>query len=358
MSLIYLETSYSSSRSSSSDQQYDSIPFEMVDRHQLLRSGNFYSSVRSQGIPFYGCQSLWKGSSSQADETILSRSRVGRPIAATYQYAGNNGHSFGTEECHETHAPLLCHDFYRQYNSRLLYQQTRRNTFPQPMHGGIGDPPLVPGTRYHYQNLSYSRQIQYIGRPSFETGLTSQNRMGFGSVGGELHFPNAQFSQCGFVCDTIQSQTPTVCISSSGQSSLSDRCIINELEFSSYICISTNNSDTLYSSQDTSILVQNSSYCSSLASTSLVFRGVTTIVSTPICLLLFPKLLTQAKGKFQHLDLPVLALHTWELSSNQLEIKTFHKTLQILSQNQDEHLLRKSVMQNGSYTPVGVIERR
>ena len=42
----------------------------------------------------------------------------------------------------------------------------------------------------------------------------------------------------------------------------------------------------------------------------------------------------------------------------QSEIKSFRKTLETLSQNQDEHLLRKSMIQNGSYTPVGVIERR
>ena len=147
----------------------------------------------------------------------------------------------------------------------------------QLMRGGMGDPPLVFGTQYHDQSSSYSRQIQYVGRPSFEIGQTSQNRMGFGSIGGEFHFPNVQLSQCGFVCDMIRSQNPIVCISSFGQSCLSDRCIVNGLEFSSCICISTNNSDTLCSSQDTSISVQNSSYCSTLAPTSVVLRGVTTV---------------------------------------------------------------------------------
>ena len=68
--------------------------------------------------------------------------------------------------------------------------------------------------------------------------------------------------------------------------------------------------------------------------------------------------LTQSRGKFLHPDLPLLDLHAWELSSYQLEIKSFGKMLQTLSQNQDEHLLRKSMIQNESYTPVGVIERR
>ena len=51
VSIICLETSHSSPQSSGSDQQYDSIPFEMVDGHQLIHSRNAYSSSRSQCIP-------------------------------------------------------------------------------------------------------------------------------------------------------------------------------------------------------------------------------------------------------------------------------------------------------------------
>ena len=60
------------------------------------------------------------------------------------------------------------------------------------------------------------------------------------------------------------------------------------------------------------------------------------LVSAPVRLPLFPNLLTQAKGKFQHQNLPALNLHAWELSNNQLEIKNLRKTLQILSLNQIE----------------------
>ena len=70
------------------------------------------------------------------------------------------------------------------------------------------NPPLVPGIRYSDQTSSYHRQIQHIGRPSVETRQATQNRMGFGSVGSERHFSIAQLPQCGFVCDTIQSQLP------------------------------------------------------------------------------------------------------------------------------------------------------
>ena len=61
VSLICLEISYYSSQSSSSDQQYDLIPFEMVAGHQSTCSGNVHPSSRYRCIPFYGCQSLWMG---------------------------------------------------------------------------------------------------------------------------------------------------------------------------------------------------------------------------------------------------------------------------------------------------------
>ena len=235
----------------------------MVDGHQSLCSGNVHPFSRSQYVPCHGCQSFWMGSSSRANETIPSWSLVGRPIPAPYQYSGNDGHSFSTEEGHKIHSRLLYYDLDRQYNSCLLYQQTWRNTFSQHMRRGIADPLLVPGTRYHDQISSNSWQIEYIGRPPFEIGQTYQNRLGFGSIGSEFNFPNAQLSQCGFVCNTIQSLTPILCISSSGQLCLSDRRIVNKLKLSSCIFIFTNHSDTLCTSQDWTISVQNSSYCSS-----------------------------------------------------------------------------------------------
>ena len=53
------------------------------------------------------------------------------------------------------------------------------------------------------------------------------------------------------------------------------------------------------------------------------------LVSAPIRLPLFPKLLTQAKGKFLHQNLPLLDLHALKLSHNQSEIKLFAKPCRI-----------------------------
>ena len=103
----------------------------------------------------------------------------------------------------------------------------------------------------------------------------------------------------------IQSQTPIVCIPSSGQSCLSDGRIVSGLELSSCICIPTDNSDTIYTSQDSTISVQNSSYCPSLAQTSVVFRGVTTISISSNFSSALSKTANTSKGKVSTSKSPI-----------------------------------------------------
>ena len=91
------------------------------------------------------------------------------------------------------------------------------------MRRGMGDPSLMSVTWHHDQSLSYSRQSQYIGRPSFEIGQTSQNRMGFGSIGGEFHFPMLSYPNVGLFASRFNHKLPLYRISSSRQSCLSDR---------------------------------------------------------------------------------------------------------------------------------------
>ena len=204
--IIGLDTSHSSSRSSGFDQQYDQIPFKMLDEHKSLCSRDAHSSSGFQCIPQY-----------RTHESILSWSLVGRPVPTPYQYTGNNGHSFRTEESLKIYSPFLCHDFYQQHNSGLLYQQTRRNSLSQSLCRGAGDPPLVPGTTYSCQGSSYPRQIQCFSRLPIKNGQTSQNRMGIRSIDHKLNFPIVQFPQCGSVCDSFPSQTSIVCFTSFGQ---------------------------------------------------------------------------------------------------------------------------------------------
>ena len=84
---------------------------------------------------------------------------------------------------------------------------------------------MVPKTSSCHQDLSYPRQIQCFGRQVINNRQNSQNRVGTGSIDSKFNFPNVQLSQSGSVSDMFQSQTSTLCVPSSGQSSLCNRRI-------------------------------------------------------------------------------------------------------------------------------------
>ena len=343
VSFVCLEATYSTPRSSDHNQRHDSIPFTIVDEYQSIRSRNLYPPSRPQHIPVYGCQSLWMGSSFRANETILSWSLDGRAIPASYQHVRNDGHTLSTETSHNIYSPFLCHDIHRQHDSGIIYQQTGRNPFSRSVRRGLGDPQFLPGSRYRNQSLSYPRQIQHFGRMPIEIGQTNQNRMGTGLICSEFSIPDAQISQCGFVCDSFQSQTPVVYFLSSRQPCVSSRCSLHELELSLCICISSYNSDTLCSRKDLSASVQNSSNSSILAPANVVPKTSKASSVSPNSSATISRTSATVKRKISASKPPSPQPIAWELSNNQSEIENFCKTLQISSQNQEEHLLRRSM---------------
>ena len=143
------------------------------------------------------------------------------------------------------------------------------------MYRSIGNPPLVPGTQCNSKNSSHSREIQHSCGSFLKIGQSSQYEMVFESNGvANCIYQMLRFSQCGFVCDSIQTQTPIVCFSDARQPSLYDIRFIHELEKSTWLCISSNSSDTTYSHHSSPVSVQNRSKYPSLASRSLVLRGI------------------------------------------------------------------------------------
>ena len=107
-------------------------------------------------------------------------------------------------------------------NGGLIHQQTGWHSFSQPLRRSLGNSQLVPGTRHRYQSSSHSRQIQHSCRPLIKIRQTYQDRMGSGSNSSKFSIPDAQFSKCGLVCDSIQSQTPIICLSSTRLQGTSD----------------------------------------------------------------------------------------------------------------------------------------
>ena len=195
---------------------------------------------------------------------------IGRPIPAPYQYFGNDGHSFSTEESYKIHSQLLCYDLDREYSIGFLYQQTGRNTFSQPVCRGMKNPPLVPGIWHPDQSLSYPRHTQHIGRLFIKIRQASQNRMGFRSVGSKLHLPMLNYPNVDLFATRFNQKLPLYV---SPVPDNHDALSVDWNCFHAYAFPPT----ILCTSQDSTISVQNSSYCSSVAPAFVVFRGFTTI---------------------------------------------------------------------------------
>ena len=187
------------------------------------------------------------GSSSRTDETILSWSLVRRPIPLRINILETMAIRFALKKAIR-YIHILVSWFYRQHNSSLLYLQTRRNTSPnlcvevcEILHWCLGHDVVITVLHIPGKFSILADRLSRMNKPLKTEWALDQSIA--------KHFSNAHLPQCGSVCDTLQSQTPTVCISSSGQSCLGDRRIINELESSSCICISSNSSDISRGSQ-------------------------------------------------------------------------------------------------------------
>ena len=79
------------------------------------------------------------------------------PIPDPYQYSGNNSHSFCTEESHTIHTQLW---FYVSNDNTTVdsYINKQGGTHsPQPMHGGMGNSPLVPWNTILYSEFVISQ---------------------------------------------------------------------------------------------------------------------------------------------------------------------------------------------------------
>ena len=129
MPFIILETQYSSLRSSGYDQQYDQIPFKMVNDHQSLRSRKpihppdpktfLYTDASHYGwgahlepmtLSFHG---RWSEDQSQRHINMLEILAIRFALIKALKYS-----------------PFLCHVFCRQHNSGLIYQQARGTHSP------------------------------------------------------------------------------------------------------------------------------------------------------------------------------------------------------------------------------------
>ena len=298
------------------------------------------------------------GSSFRADNTVLSWSLDRKPIPAPYQYVRNDGHTISTETSQNIYSPFLHHDIHRQHNVvsyinkqggthspnlcvevwKILNWCLEQDTVIRVRH--------IPG-KFNILADRLSRLDKPI-KTEWALDQTVAN-----SVFQMLNFPNVDLFATRFNHRLPLYVSPVQDYKALAIDALSmDWNHLHAYAFPPFILIAAV-LEKIRQHQCRIVLIAPFWPQQQWFSELLLL-----LVSAPVRLPLIPRLLTQSKGRFVHQNLPILDLHAWELSNNQSEIRNFHKTLQNLSPDQEEHLHKKSTMQNGPSSLIGVMQKR
>ena len=112
----------------------------------------------------------------------------------------------------------------RQHNGGLLHKQTGRYevrlSLCPPMEASV----LVPAQRNSPEGKTHSRSLECDSGQAFQTQLTDSNRVVPISAGVQSFVLQMGPTTSRLVCNPVQSQTYSVCITGTGSGSLGSRC--------------------------------------------------------------------------------------------------------------------------------------
>ena len=159
-----------------------------------------------------------------------------------------------------------------QYNSSGLLAESRRNSLSCSLSSLQRNSSSLSSITHSSGSQAYSRDLQCTGRLSVSLPQSSQHRMGTTASSVRLSCSAVGSSSCRSLCYQSESQTGNLCISSSRPSVLRSRRHVSLLGRNVRLCLSSIPLSSSSASQDQAIGLQDHSYCTSLAKTSMVSR--------------------------------------------------------------------------------------
>ena len=159
-----------------------------------------------------------------------------------------------------------------QYNSIGLLAESRRNSLSCSLSSLQRNSSSLSSIAHSSGSQAYSRDLQCTGRLSVSLPQSSQHRMGTTASSVQLSCSAVGSSSCRSLCYQSESQTGNLCISSSRPSVLCSRRHVSLLGRNVRLCLSSVPLSSSSASQDQAIRLQDHSYCTSLAKTSMVSR--------------------------------------------------------------------------------------
>ena len=117
-----------------------------------------------------------------------------------------------------------------QLNSGSLHQQARGNSLSRDVRSPVENHDLVPSLPYNIESQAHSRVSECDGRPPIQVQPSAVNRMVSAPSGLQANLPEVVHPSCRLICHSLESQTPSICVSYPRPKGLEHRCSEHKLD--------------------------------------------------------------------------------------------------------------------------------
>ena len=229
-----------------------------------------FASLSSFSNSVYRFQSSRMGSFSRGK--VCVGSVVSCSATRTHQFARDESCPISVTTCHDSSSFESSSASDGQYNSSGLLADSRRNSLSCSLSSLQRNSSSLSSIAHSSGSQAYSRDLQCTGRLSVSLPQSSQHRVGTTASSVRLSCSAVGSSSCRSLCYQSKSQTGNLCISSSRPSVLRSRRHVSLLGRNVRLRLSSVPLSSSSASQDQAIRLQDHTYCTSLAKTSMVSR--------------------------------------------------------------------------------------
>ena len=257
----------------------------------------------------------------------------------SYKLSGTEGSPPGSATVRASAQGSDCACCNGQHNSGIVHKQAGvRLSLCPPVEASV----LVPPERYSPEGKAHSRSLECDSGQAFQTQSSYSNRVV--PISADVHSLVFQVDPTsgGLVCNPVQSQTTTVCLTGTGSDSLGSRCLESTVGSIGGVRLSPRVSDPPGNLKvEGSGLSQDDPHCSRMAKHALVLGPSESVqVQIPFRLPLVRDLVTQPFNGVLHRNLNNLNLHAWLLDSlpsrNTGSLMKWQQELRLLREAQPE----------------------
>jgi hypothetical protein len=214
----------------------------------------------------------------------LSRGKLGLRVVVssttegTHQPVGDESSSSGIVSFQNNSPSPISDSGNRQYYRSRLSEKPGRHSLFQPVFSLQGDSPSLLGTSDSTGSEAYSGSSQCTSRHTVTFSNTSEHGMGITTSNFQCHQSSLGSSSSGSVCYVSEPQAGYFRFSSSRSSSIRCRRNVNLLERNVHLRFPSLQVSFPSPSKGGSEILQDHSYCTGLAKTSLVHRSAASLV--------------------------------------------------------------------------------